>query len=441
MTISTFDELGLAEPILRALAKNHYTTPTPIQKSAIPILLKKQDLLAIAQTGTGKTAAFALPVLQHLFKSQCDPTPRTVRALVLAPTRELVIQIAENCKIYGENLSLRQTTIFGGVSEKPQIQMLSRGVDLLAATPGRLLDLMEQGHVNLSHVTTLVLDEADRMLDMGFIRDIKKIIAKIPKKRHTLLFSATMPESITGLANSILINPETVEVTPEIVTVQKIEQSVYRVDKKDKRALLVTLFKDPALEKVIVFSKTKHGANRIVQELDHARIPSSAIHGNKSQSARQKALAAFKGGEIRVLVATDIAARGIDVDNISHVINYDLPNEPESYVHRIGRTARAGTGGIAFSFCDETEGNLLRDIEKVIKFKLPITPTPPIEKMAPLPPLQPVRTEQGNGAHSYKKATKKPASRNGGVKRSENQYQTRNSKATSGSQGRRHRRP
>lgn len=435
MTFSTFDTLGLVEPIARALAKNNYTTPTPIQLSAIPTLLKKEDLLGIAQTGTGKTAAFALPLLQHLFKSQCDPTPRTVRALVLAPTRELVIQIADNCKIYGEHLSLRQTTIFGGVNEKPQIKMMSRGVDLLIATPGRLLDLMEQGYVDLGSVAYLVLDEADRMLDMGFIKDIKKIIAKIPRKRHTMLFSATMPESISGLANSILIDPKTVEVTPEVITVEKIDQSVYLVDKKDKRALLVTLLKDKTLDKVIVFSKTKHGANRIVQELEHARISSAAIHGNKSQSARQKALEAFKNNEIRVLVATDIAARGIDVDNISHVINYDLPNEPESYVHRIGRTARAGTGGIAFAFCDETERDLLKDIEKVIKFKLAVTLTPALEKMAPIPNALPER-ETGNGAHRFQRNKSQPSARNGSGKRPENREQARGQKPKIASQGR-----
>lgn len=429
MTSSCFTNLGLVEPILRALTTNNYTTPTPIQQQAIPILLQKKDLLGIAQTGTGKTAAFSLPILQHLFKTQCDPTPRTVRALVLAPTRELVIQIADNCKTYGEHLSLRQTTIFGGVNEKPQIKTMSRGVDLLIATPGRLLDLMEQGHVDLSMVSTLVLDEADRMLDMGFIRDIKKIIAKIPKKRHTMLFSATMPDSISGLANSILINPTTVSVTPKVVTVEKIAQSVYQVEKKDKRALLVTLFKDPALEKIIVFSKTKHGANRIVQELDHASVSSSAIHGNKSQSARQKALEAFKAGEIRVLVATDIAARGIDIDNISHVINYDLPNEPESYVHRIGRTARAGTGGTALSFCDETEGKLLWDIEKTIQFKLTVVPTPILERMTPLPALRPERTEQGNkGNNRFQRNTKPGSNGNNGAKHPTNREPSRGQK-------------
>lgn len=394
MTNSTFNDLEIIEPIKTALAKNGYITPTPIQQKAIPILLDKNDLLGIAQTGTGKTAAFSIPLLQHLYLSQSNPKPRMTRALVLAPTRELVIQIADNCKIYGGNLSLRQTTIFGGVSEVSQIKTMSKGVDLVIATPGRLLDLIEQGHVDLSSVAYLVLDEADRMLDMGFIKDIKKIIAKIPKKRQTMFFSATMPDSINGLANSILSNPKTVTVTPEVITVEKITQTLYHIDKKDKRALLVNLLQNEHLDKIIVFSRTKHGANRIVQELDHAGISSLAIHGNKSQSARQKALDAFKSSAIRVLVATDIAARGIDVDNISHVINYDLPSEPESYVHRIGRTARAGAGGIAFSFYDEeTERKSLLDIERLIKFKINVTPTPILEKMAALPDSRPERPE------------------------------------------------
>lgn len=429
MTTQNFSDLGIVEPITRVLDENNYITPTPIQLNAIPDLLQQKDLLGIAQTGTGKTAAFALPILQYLFKTQCDPTPRTVRALILAPTRELAIQIADSCKLYGKYLSLRQTTIFGGVNQKPQVKMMSKGVDLLIATPGRLLDLINQGHVDLSMVTHLILDEADRMLDMGFIVDIKKIIAMIPKERHTLLFSATMPTSISGLANSILINPKTIEITPKVVTVERIDQSLYKVDKKDKRALLVNLLQDQTIDKAIVFSKTKHGANRIVKELDSAEISSAAIHGNKSQAARQKALAAFKEGEIRVLVATDIAARGIDVNNISHVINYDLPNEPESYVHRIGRTARAGTQGIAFSFCDETEGKLLRDIERVIKFKLNITPTPDLPKLAPIAntssePQQPRNKQKPSGAPrrsqgkpSFGNNNAKPSSNRNGRKR------------------------
>ncbi len=384
MTITSFHHLDLIEELTRALDENNYQTPTPIQLSAIPSLLENQDLLGIAQTGTGKTAAFALPTLQHLFTTPCTPKPCATRALVLAPTRELAIQIADNCEIYAKYLSLRQTTIFGGVKQKKQVQAMSEGVDLLIATPGRLLDLMQQGHIDLGSVTHLILDEADRMLDMGFINDIKKIMANIPKKRQTLLFSATMPSSISKLANSLLNDPKRVDVTPEVVTVRKIKQSVYKISKKHKRALLATLLQNEDIAKTIIFSRTKHGANRIVKELEHEGITTAAIHGNKSQTARQKALDAFKKGEIRTLVATDIAARGIDVDNISHVINYDLPSEPESYVHRIGRTARAGTKGTAISFCDETEGKLLNLVEKVIKFKIPIVKTPDLLKLQPL---------------------------------------------------------
>ena len=394
MTNLTFNDLNIIEPIKVELVKNGYITPTPVQQNSLPILLNNDDLIGIAQTGTGKTAAFAIPILQHLYLSQSNPKPGMTRALVLAPTRELVIQIADNCKIYGKNLSLLQTTIFGGVNENPQIKIMSQGVDLVIATPGRLLDLMNQGHINLSGVSYLVLDEADRMLDMGFINDIKKIIAKIPKKRQTMLFSATMSDSIRSFANSIVKNPKTISVTPEIITVERITQTLYHIEKNDKRALLINLLKNENLNKIIVFSRTKHGANRIVQALDSEGISALAIHGNKSQSARQKALEAFKNGEIRVLVATDIAARGIDIDNISHVINYDLPSEPESYVHRIGRTARAGTGGIAFTFYDkETEKKSLLDIERLIKFKINVTPTPILEKMVALPDNRPERNK------------------------------------------------
>ncbi|PCJ00925.1 MAG: DEAD/DEAH box helicase [Alphaproteobacteria bacterium] len=403
MTTASFHDLGIVEPLTRALDENNYTTPTPIQLSAIPSLLEKQDLLGIAQTGTGKTAAFSLPVLQDLFTTQCTPRPRSTRALVLAPTRELAIQIADNCQIYGKYLSLRQTTIYGGVNQKSQVKAMSKGVDILIATPGRLLDLVQQGHVDLGSVTHFILDEADRMLDMGFIHDIKKIIAKIPRKRQTLLFSATMPSSINKLAKSLLHNPKTVEVTPKVITVEKIDQSLYKVAKKDKRSLLVTLLQNEDITKAIIFSRTKHGANRIVKELDHARISSAVIHGNKSQGARQKALAAFKNGEIRTLVATDIAARGIDVDNISHVINYDLPAEPESYVHRIGRTARAGTQGTAISFCDETEGKTLNAIERVIKFKIAVLQTPELERLAPIPAVPRERHVTGKKKNSKQK--------------------------------------
>ncbi len=382
-TSATFHDLDLIKPLMRALDENHYITPTPIQLSAIPSLLEGRDLLGVAQTGTGKTAAFSLPLLQHLFTTKQNLKPRTARALVLAPTRELAIQIAENCLAYSKYLDLNQTTIYGGVNQKRQVKMMGKGVDLLIATPGRLLDLMQQGYVDLGSVSHLVLDEADRMLDMGFIHDIKKVIAAIPKKRQTLLFSATMPSAISKLANTLLNNPKTVEVTPEVVTVEKIKQSLYRVAKQDKRALLITLLENKDISKGIIFSRTKHGANRIVKELDSAGITSAAIHGNKSQSARQRALNAFKDGEIRLLVATDIAARGIDVDNITHVINYDLPAEAESYVHRIGRTARAGTQGTALSFCDETEGKVLKAIERLIKFEINTVKTPELKRIAP----------------------------------------------------------
>ncbi len=385
MTITSFHHLGLVEELTRSLDENNYNTPTPIQINAIPALLEGQDLLGIAQTGTGKTAAFALPILHHLFSTPCKLKPCMVRALVLAPTRELAIQIAENCEVYAQYLSLSQTTVYGGVKHKAQIQAMSKGVDLLIATPGRLLDLMQQGCIDLSMVTHLVLDEADRMLDMGFINDIRKIMLNIPKERQTLLFSATMPASINKLANSLLDNPKRVDVTPEVVTVRKINQTIYKVPKKNKRALLATLLQNEDISKAIVFSRTKHGANRIVKELEHAGVSTAAIHGNKSQTARQKALDEFKQGNLRTLVATDIAARGIDVDNITHVINYDLPSEPESYVHRIGRTARAGTKGTAISFCDETEGKILTVIEKIIKFKIPIVKTPDLLKLEPLP--------------------------------------------------------
>jgi len=384
MAITSFHHLGLIDELTRALDDNHYNTPTPIQVSAIPALLEKRDLLGIAQTGTGKTAAFALPVLQQLFETPIVRKRGSTRALVLAPTRELAIQIADNCKVYAQYLSLRQATIFGGVKQKPQIQAMSEGVDILIATPGRLIDLMQQGHIDLSLVTHLVLDEADRMLDMGFVNDLRKIMAKVPKKRQTLLFSATMPGSISKLANSLLADPKKVDVTPEVVTVRKIKQSVYRVSKKNKRALLATLLQGDDISKAIIFSRTKHGANRIVKELEHAGISTATIHGNKSQTARQKALEAFKKGEIRTLVATDIAARGIDVDNITHVINYDLPSEPESYVHRIGRTARAGTKGTAISFCDEADGKILNLIERIIKFKIPVLKMPELMKLEPL---------------------------------------------------------
>ena len=399
MTSTKFSSLGLIDTLLKTLAANGYETPTPVQERAIPIVLQGKDLLGIAQTGTGKTAAFALPILQKLYQDQKGLTPKSARALVLAPTRELAIQIADNSRIYGKELSLRITTIFGGVSQNPQIKAMQKGVDLLIATPGRLIDLMEQKHVWLGGVNFLVLDEADRMFDMGFIRDIRKVVAAVPKKRQTLMFSATMPPAIRELANGILQNPERVEVTPQVMTVERIEQQVYNVKKDKKRALLITLLQNEEMKLTIVFSKTKHGANRILKEIEQAGIKASVIHGNKSQNARQQALDQFKAGKLRVLVATDIAARGIDVDGITHVINYDLPDEPENYVHRIGRTARAGATGIAIAFCDETDGRNLRDIERTTKRKLDVQVMPELVVLAPAAPDKgpPRREERGGG--------------------------------------------
>jgi ATP-dependent RNA helicase RhlE len=367
VTERCFSDLGLAEPILLALTARDHVVPTPIQAQAIPDLLSGRDMLGIAQTGTGKTAAFALPILHKLSLSRGKGGPRIPRALVLAPTRELAIQIGEEFRAYAHNLPLRHTVIFGGVSQKQQVGALQRGVDIVVATPGRLLDLMQQRRVVLSAVEFLVLDEADRMLDMGFVRDVRKIIAAIPKKRQSLLFSATMPAEVATLSGEILIDPIRVEVTPQAMTVERIQQSVYHVDTARKNALLADILSDPALARVLVFSRTKHRANRIAQHLGKCRIEADAIHGNKSQAARQRALKRFRSGEVRVLVATDIAARGIDVEGVTHVVNFELPNEPESYVHRIGRTARAGADGVALSFCDHTERAYLRDIERLIR--------------------------------------------------------------------------
>jgi ATP-dependent RNA helicase RhlE len=372
VTTSDFATLGVAEPLLRALAAESYHTPTPIQAQAIPSLLAGRDVVGIAQTGTGKTAAFSLPILQRLAEVRIPLSPGSARALILAPTRELAIQIGEAIATYGRHLSLRHTVIFGGVSQDPQVKAMARGVDILVATPGRLLDLINQRHIRLDRTGVLVLDEADRMLDMGFIRDVRKIIATLPKQRQSLLFSATMPPDITRLAADMLTDPVRVEVTPAVVTVEVIEQRVFFVDAASKRALLNALLNDRELARVIVFTRTKHGANRVVEQLDKAGVVAEALHGNKSQSARQRALARFRSGDARVLVATDIAARGIDVDDVTHVINYELPNIPESYVHRVGRTARAGARGIALSFCDPSERTYLRDIEKLTRRPLAV---------------------------------------------------------------------
>jgi ATP-dependent RNA helicase RhlE len=369
---TTFDDLGLIEPLRRALSAENYTLPTPIQAQAIPLLLGGRDLLGIAQTGTGKTAAFTLPMLQRLAADNVAAAPRTARALILAPTRELAVQIADSIRAYGRHLNLRHTVILGGVGQNPQVKAMARGVDILVATPGRLLDLAAQKHVNLGGTGILVLDEADRMLDMGFIRDVRKIVAMLPRRRQSLLFSATMPADVAKLAQDMLIEPVRVEVTPAATTVARIEQSVYFVEAAAKQALLAQLLRDEAMAKVIVFTRTKHRANRVAEQLGKAGLPAEAIHGNKSQNARQGALERFRTGAARVLVATDIAARGIDVDGITHVVNFELPNEPESYVHRIGRTARAGADGAAIAFCDPSERPYLKSIEKLTRVSLAV---------------------------------------------------------------------
>ena len=378
MNSPSFADLGIVEPICRALSAEGYETPTPIQMRAIPSLIEGRDLLGLAQTGTGKTAAFALPILQKLSKDQGRRTARGVKALILAPTRELAIQIDESLRVYGRNLHLRHTVIFGGVSQFRQVKALAGGVDILVATPGRLLDLMNQKHVRLDETRTLVLDEADRMLDMGFVHDVKKIIAAMPRERQSLLFSATMPKSIEALAAEILRSPARVEVRPEVITVDRIEQHVLFVDQKRKRELLAKLLENADMSRVIIFTRTKHCANRVSEQLEKGGVPAEAIHGNKSQNARQKALEEFRSGRARVLVATDIAARGIDVDGITHVVNYELPNEPESYVHRIGRTARAGASGIALSFCDASERSHLKAIERLTRRTLAVVDTRPL---------------------------------------------------------------
>lgn len=371
----TFKDLGIAEPILDAVEGEGYTNPTPIQEKAIPILLKGRDLLGVAQTGTGKTAAFGIPILHHLYNSKNGQQgKRKIKALVVTPTRELAIQISESFTVYGKYTGLRNTVIFGGVKQGKQVNALRSGVDILIATPGRLLDLMNQGFISFRDLEFVVLDEADQMLDMGFIHDIKKIIAKLPPKRQSLFFSATMPKDIVELSRKMLGDFDRVTIKPEQATAEKVEQGVYFVSKKNKPKLLVHLLQERPRDSVLVFSRTKHGANKIVKKLDQADIKSAAIHGNKSQTARQKALGDFKDGKLKVLVATDIAARGIDVEELSLVINYDLPNVSETYVHRIGRTGRASASGIALSFCDKEERPYLRDIEKLIKQEVPRMP-------------------------------------------------------------------
>ena len=402
MAQTSFDQLGLIEPILKALQQEGYTTPTPIQAQSIPYLLEGRDLLGVAQTGTGKTAAFAIPIIQHLAVEGGGTGrggKRIIQALVLTPTRELAIQIDESFRSYARHTKLRTTVIFGGVGQKPQTDALRSGVDILVATPGRLLDLMHQGYVHLNDLRFFVLDEADRMLDMGFIHDVKKVIAALPKQRQTLFFSATMPPEVQKLSASLLTNPVKVEVTPVSSTAETVQQEVYFVDKSNKPKLLVHLLNTRDIPVALVFSRTKHGADKLARLIDKAGIRAEAIHGNKAQNARQRALNNFKERKTRVLVATDIAARGIDIDSLSHVVNYDIPNVPETYVHRIGRTGRAGASGIAISLCDAEERPYLRDITKLIARQIPVVEEHPFpatgENAEPIAPPVP-----GNGKQS-----------------------------------------
>ena len=400
----SFENLNLIEPILRALKTEGYTTPTPIQEQAIPIILNHTDLLGCAQTGTGKTAAFAIPILQLLYQDRLQhKEQKTIKALILTPTRELAIQINESFAAYGKHTGLKHLVIYGGVSQNPQVEALRRGVDILVATPGRLLDLMNQRYVHLDHIKMLVLDEADRMLDMGFVHDVKKVIAKVPAKRQTLFFSATMPKEIQQLADTILTRPEKVEVTPVSSTADTIQQALFYVEKNDKRSLLAHILKDKEIKTALVFTRTKHGADKVVKDLVRIGITAEAIHGNKSQNARQRALTNFKNRTTRVLIATDIAARGIDIDELTHVINYELPNIPETYVHRIGRTGRAGLNGIALSFCDQEEIEFLKDIHKLISKEIPVEENHPY-------PMSP----QSIVAKHAEGKSKGPAQRGGG---------------------------
>jgi ATP-dependent RNA helicase RhlE len=378
-----FSELGLLPALERAVAGEGYVEPTPIQARAIPYVLAGRDLLGLAQTGTGKTAAFALPILQRLTKQPAAGRQRPIRCLVLTPTRELAAQIDESFTTYGKHLPLQSFVIFGGVGMEAQKQALRKGMDILVATPGRLLDLAGQGLVELKSLEVFVLDEADRMLDMGFIHDVRKVIRLLPRQRQTLFFSATMPKEAQELADQLLKNPETVAVVPPATTAERVDQEVYFVEKADKRALLVDVLRDAAMRRVLVFSRTKHGANRIAEHLVKAGINAEAIHGNKSQNARERALAGFKAGKTRVLVATDIAARGIDIDDVTHVVNFDVPEVPETYVHRIGRTARAGATGMALSFCEAEERIDWRNIEKLTRQQIPIVEGHPYESRVP----------------------------------------------------------
>jgi len=428
--LRSFQDLELIDPLRRAIDEEGYERPTPIQAQAIPPLLAGRDVLGCAQTGTGKTAAFTLPILQHLETAKRPAGKAPIRALVLTPTRELAAQIGESVATYGRHLRFRHEVIFGGVNEKPQIAALRRGVDILVATPGRLLDLAGRKFVDLSQVDFFVLDEADRMLDMGFVHDVKRVLQLLPKERQNLLFSATMPSAIVSLAGSFLRDPVHVEVTPQSTTVERIEQRLMFVERADKRRLLVSLLRELPIERAIVFSRTKHGANRLAAVLDKAKISAAAIHGNKSQNARRRALDSFIDGKTTVLIATDIASRGIDIDGVSHVINYDLPNEPESYVHRIGRTGRAGEHGVAISFCDDSELDYLHSIQKLIgitidvdrehefhqDYQVPVSPAPRARAKGPSRPAGRGRSRSsrsGQGKSSSQPAQGKSSSQPG----------------------------
>jgi ATP-dependent RNA helicase RhlE len=414
----SFEKLKLIEPILKALKSEGYTTPTPIQAQTIPLALERNDILGCAQTGTGKTAAFAIPIIQLLTQDKnLAPGKKLIRSLILTPTRELAIQIGESFENYGKHTNLKCKVIFGGVNQHSQVEALRSGIDILVATPGRLLDLMNQKYVHLNSIQFFVLDEADRMLDMGFVNDVKKIIAKLPSRKQSLFFSATMPPVIVQLADTILVNPAKVEVTPVSSTANTINQAVYFVDKDNKRHLLIDILKNKDIERALVFTRTKHGADRVAKDLTRVGIHAQAIHGNKSQNARQAALTNFKAKITRVLVATDIAARGIDIDELSHVINYELPNVPESYVHRIGRTGRAGASGIAIAFCDAEEKEYLKDIQKLIGKDIPVVDNHnyPLVNHHVEKKVKPARPPRGSAErNASRKPDQKPSAANAG---------------------------
>ncbi|QCR21241.1 DEAD/DEAH box helicase [Pontibacter sp. SGAir0037] len=415
----TFENLNLIEPILKALQTEGYTKPTPIQAQAIPYILQKRDLLGCAQTGTGKTAAFSIPILQLLYNQPKQKGHKTIKSLILTPTRELAIQIGESMAAYGSNTGLKHTVIFGGVPQRPQTDALRAGIDILVATPGRLLDLMGQKFIDLQHIELFVLDEADRMLDMGFIHDVKKVLKVLPEKKQSLFFSATMAPEIMKLADTILVDPAKVEVTPVSSTANTIQQAVYYVKKSDKKNLLIHLLKDGTIDRALVFTRTKHGADRVAKDMTKAGVQAEAIHGNKSQNARVRALNNFKSSETRVLVATDIAARGIDVDDLSHVINYELPNEPETYVHRIGRTGRAGASGVALSFCDAEETAYLVSIQKLINKSVPVIDNHPYPLTAKdfAEAATTVKQQKGRGGRGGRNRVNAPQGSSGGGNR------------------------